>query len=119
MNPPTNQTLPFFAYGVFRPGELAFLQIKEFVESCRVGASIRGVLRIRDGLPIASPEDNGEIFGTVIKFRPGSEAPVYQRIADLEPDKQYRWEVASAGFEQANFLAGRSPRKGSDHPEEE
>src|SRR5213594_2684102 len=113
MNPPTNPTLPFFAYGVFKPGELAFLQIKGLAEGCRSGCSIRGALRIRDGLPIASPDEKGEISGVLIKFRSGSEAPAYQRIADLEPDYQYRWEEAETTFGQANFLAGRSPKKGS------
>lgn len=33
---PVNASLPFFAYGVFKPGELAFLQLKELVTKCRI-----------------------------------------------------------------------------------
>jgi len=29
MHMPDNPSLPFFAYGIFRPGQLAFLQVKE------------------------------------------------------------------------------------------
>lgn len=118
MNPPSDQTLHFFAYGVFKPGELAFLQVKDLVAECS-DCSMRGTLRIRDGLPIASPEDQGEIRGTLIKFHPTSENEAYRRIAELEPDNQYRWETVTLGLGKANFLAGRSPKKGSVHPDEE
>jgi hypothetical protein len=82
------------------------------VENCS-DYEIRGTLRIRDGLPIASSEEQGEIHGTLIKFRAGTEQEAYRRIAGLEPDNQYRWETANAGPGPVNFLAGRSPRKGS------
>lgn len=118
MNPPDDQNLPFFAYGVFKPGELAFLQVKDLVAECS-DCSIRGALRIRDGLPIASPEDQGIIRGALIKFRTGLEVEAYQRIADLEPDNQYRWETVTVKLKQANYLVGRSPKKGSVQPEVE
>ena len=118
MKPPTDLSLPFFAYGVFKPGELAFFQIKDLVAECSE-CSMRGTLRIRDGLPIASPEDQGEIRGTLIKFRPALEDEAYRRIAELEPDNQYRWETVTLGLGKANFLAGRSPKKGSVHLDDE
>ncbi|MBM3997918.1 MAG: hypothetical protein FJ303_27830 [Planctomycetes bacterium] len=118
MKPPNDLSLPFFAYGVFKPGELAFLQIKALVENC-ADCSIPGTLRIRDGLPIASLEQRGEIRGARIAFRPSSERQGYQRIADLEPGHQYRWETVELKCGKANVLAGRSPKKGSVHPEEE
>lgn len=119
MEPPNNQSLPFFAYGVFKPGELAFLQVKDLVETLST-CSITGVLRLRDGLPIASPDEPGNITGTLISFRRGNEEEAYRRIGALEPEKQYRWKTAVGEFGQANFLAGRSPHKGSvrfDEPE--
>jgi len=87
MNPPADQSLPFFAYGVFKPGELAFLQIKALVAEC-LDCSIPGTMRIRDGLPIVSPDDREEIRGALIKFHPAAEREAYQRIAELEPDNQ-------------------------------
>ena len=118
MNSPSDQNLPFFAYGVFKPGELAFLQVKDLVEECSACA-IRGALRIRDGLPIASPDEQGQIHGALIKFRAGLEHEAYRRIAELEPDHQYRWETVPVNLGKANFLAGRTPKKGSVHPEDE
>lgn len=42
----------FFAYGIFRPGELAFFQIREFLQEVSNPAYATGSLRLRDGLPI-------------------------------------------------------------------
>ena len=116
MNPPADQKLPFFAYGVFKPGELAFLQIKDMVLSCRSDTTYRGWLLIRDGLPIADLSGNDLIHGDLISFHPGLEEEAYRRIAALEPDTQYRWEVVIGEAGRANILAGRSPKKGSVHP---
>lgn len=114
MKLPDNLSQHFFAYGIFKPGELAFLQIKSSVNNCEP-CSISGKLFIRDGLPIASPPQHRSerISGAIIKFRPGSEARAYQLIADLEPDKQYQWAEASTAHGHVNYLTGRSPAKGS------
>ncbi len=105
--------LPFFAYGVFRPGELAFLQIKDLVATSQQNCSIAGALRIRDGLPISSPSQSERLLGTLIHFHHGSEEEAYRRIAELEPEAQYRWEVTSTEFGRVNHLAGRNPMRGS------
>jgi hypothetical protein len=41
--------LPFFAYGIFSPGQIAFFQIKNYVRQV-TAASAAGNLRIRDGV---------------------------------------------------------------------
>ena len=113
MVPPKDVSLPFFAYGVFKPGELAFHRLNDLVASQEPRCSIKGDLRVRDGLPIAHPEGHGKLHGVLIRFRPGTEHEAYSRIAALEPKKQYRWDVASVGGVSANYLAGKSPMKGS------
>lgn len=117
MCPPRDVSLPFFAYGVFKPGELAFLQIKEFVLDCS-RTSIPGQLKVRDGLPIAALDAIGEIDGVLIAFMPGFQESAYRRIADLEPEKQYRWETRAVGAQKYNVLAGVSPNKGSQSMDE-
>ena len=113
MDIPKNPSLPFFAYGVFKPNELAFLQIKDFVEQCSK-AVIPGTLRIRDGLPIISLEErHGQVQGSLIQFSAEAGQDAYRRIADLEPDNQYQWATVAVGDCEANCLAGRSPLKGS------
>ncbi|MBV9868551.1 MAG: hypothetical protein JO316_24620 [Abitibacteriaceae bacterium] len=113
MELPPNITLPFFAYGIFRPGQLAFHRVKDLVQETRTQRSIRGTLRLRDGLPIIDPTGHGEVQGDVLFFEPNAQADAYQRIVDIEPDKHYRWDVAISNGVQVNVLFGRSPRKGS------
>lgn len=109
---PVNASLPFFAYGVFKPGELAFLQLKELVTKCS-DCTIRAALRIRDGLPIAALNSQNTLPGTLIEFQTGLAEEAYRRIAKLEPKTQYRWDIADTRFGRANALLGRSPMKGS------
>lgn len=112
MIPPERQGLPFFAYGVFRPGQLAFHRLKPFVEAVRV-ACVRGELRVRDGLPILDPDCDGTVTGSLLPFRSPVAADAYQAIVDLEPDRQYRWDERSVDGAPANVLVGKSPKKGS------
>lgn len=113
MERPRNIGLPFFSYGIFRPGQLGFLQLKELVRERIEPAHVRGSLRLRDGLPIIDEQGSGEVNGVLLHFEPSRAAEAYDRIARLEPDNHYRWEEASADGKPANVLFGRSPKKGS------
>jgi hypothetical protein len=117
MPPPVNPALPFFAYGAFRPGELAFLRIKHYVaESTR--AVMAGALRVRDGLPIADIEGSGSIDGFSIRFIEEHQITAYREISELEPQKQYRWTERQVEGTTANVLIGESPKQGSQLLEE-
>ena len=111
--PPDDTLLPFFAYGAFKPGELAFHRLRDLVVSQESPRTIQGELRIRDGLPIANPVGNTRLRGALLRFRRGTEDEAYARIAALEPGKQYRWEIALVENTPANYLVGKSPMKGS------
>ena len=110
---PTNIDLPFFAYGIFKPGQLAFFQLKEMVKTTIEPATIRGQLLMRDGLLIMDLGQEGTVNGALLEFNPDMRHEAYERISLMEPDKQYRWEKAMVGQELANVLVGKSPRKGS------
>lgn len=118
MELPPNTELPFFAYGIFRPGQLGFFRIKHYVQSVEP-AIVQGELRIRDGLPIADPDGRGKIPGTILFFEPKSFAEAYKSITKLEPGSQYIWGQTSAEGKNVNILWGKSPLKGSYLLEEE
>jgi hypothetical protein len=118
MQPPPNQELPFFAYGVFKPGQLAFFQLKDFVAEVSLPTMIRGTLLVRDGLPIIDKDGHGEVKGVIFRFAENQGSEAYRRIAALEPQKHYCWEEVRAGETDVNVLLGKSPRKGSDHCED-
>jgi hypothetical protein len=120
VKPPDDLSLPFFAYGIFRPGQLAYFRVRDFVERVDVPAIVHGSLLIRDGLPIIDRESPGEVVGALIKFAERHAVDGYAQISALEPAKQYWWceskvtaDTGTSGGVVANVLMGRSPDKGS------
>ena len=88
------------------------------MEAVDEGCNCPGELLLRDGLPILDGDGPSEVVGTVIIFEQASTAEAYQRVCDLEPDTQYRWDtVEVAGKSNSkilcNALLGKSPKKGS------
>jgi len=107
----------FFAYGIFKPGQLAFRQIREFVAEMDSEATVTGTLYERDGLPILKAGGTGRVKGTLLTFRPDAQAEAYARVNMLGPEAQYRWrtvQVCTAmGNREAMALLGIKPDKGS------
>lgn len=114
-----NSNLPFFAYGLFRPGQVAFFQLRELVSSVTEPAHVAGTLLLRDGLPIIDSNGSGRVKGALVTFVPEQAATAYERISAMEPDKHYRWHEADVDGKPANVLLGRYPRKGSVPCEED
>ncbi len=115
MDNPPNISLPFFAYGIFKPGQLGYLRLIDLVGEAKPDCKIKGELLMRDGLPIidGKPGHSGTCTGAMLTFKPEDVETAYQRIAKIEPDKHYRWGVTSSEGTDVNILFGRSPRKGS------
>src|SRR4051794_8101696 len=113
MERPANLDLPFFAYGLFKPGQLAFFQLRDFVSNVADPVRITGSLLLRDGLPIIDANSNRWVKGVLLTFSPGRAAEAYDRISAMEPDKHYRWDKGQVNETSANVLLGRFPRKGS------
>jgi hypothetical protein len=112
MQRPNNIDHPFFAYGIFRPGQLGFFQLKDLVSQI-ILSDMAGSLLLRDGLPIIDPHGRGNVKGALLCFATSKAAEAYARISSLEPYRHYRWGEAQASGRIANVLFGRSPRKGS------
>lgn len=109
---PPNVELPFFAYGIFQPSEIAYFRIKEHVQS-RQRHKLRGDLLVRDGILIADENGNGIVNGVVLTFRPNQGQFAYAKVADLEPEDQYRWAEVEIDNRRVNVLWGRKPNQGS------
>lgn len=101
--------LPFFAYGIFSPGQIAFFQIKSHVRQV-TDASATGVLRIRDGVPVLDATAHGKVAnGYRIEFNGADAEFAYQAIQGMEPSTQYRWRKDG----EMNVLVGYKPQRGS------
>lgn len=57
----------FFAYGLFKPGQLAFHKIQDLVKDS-LDAKVVGKLKDRDGIPIYVNEGNNHVKGALIFF---------------------------------------------------
>jgi Gamma-glutamyl cyclotransferase, AIG2-like len=116
---PRDVTRPFFAYGLFMPGQLAYFQIRDLATS--TPATVTGQLRIRDGVPFLAPSAPGySVTGALVSFAPADAEEGYGRIAAMEPKHLYSWGTIAVddgvndNGVDANVLLGRSPEKG--HP---
>jgi len=116
LEPPTDQSRPFFAYGLLKPGELAFPLLEPFVASRDPGWTC-GTLWLRDGIPLLDRDADGQVAGWLLRFDPSRLGEAWEAVCSFEPAKQYKWAVAQAqsgtGTTDANALAGRQVRAGS------
>ena len=113
MEPPRDTQLPFFSYGIFKPGELGHHQLREFIED-RKSCSISGRLNIRDGLPLMDSDGGRTVTGWLLFFNPGKSVEAYNKICKMEPGKQYYWKEREINGYRVNILEGKSLNKGSE-----
>jgi hypothetical protein len=85
MNIPNNTKLPFFAYGLFKPGQLCFFRIKDLVKEYSE-AELSGRLKERDGIPLLILDSYSKIKGFLIQFIDENEVNAYKRIIGIEPE---------------------------------
>ena len=88
---PQDLNLPFFAYGAFKPGELAFAQIREYLSSEPSPVFAEGHLKVRDGLPLFDPNGSGNVRGFLLNFSPETGKLAYEKICAFEPKNIYFW----------------------------
>jgi hypothetical protein len=101
--------MPFFAYGIFSPGQIAFFQIKNYVREI-AEASVAGTLLIRDGVPVLDTTARNKVVnGYRIEFNDADAESAYKAIQRMEPSTQYRW----CDDDGMNVLVGRKPSRGS------
>ena len=121
VNLPKKTSLPFFAYGLFKPRQLCYSRIKELVRETKEG-TVGGRLKERDGMPLLVSNPNDTVRGHLIYFHAGKEDEAYNRIMEIEPEEVYRWDTIRVDDQvDANVLLGRKEGRGSfdiEHCEE-
>jgi hypothetical protein len=113
MRLPNNEKFPFFAYGLFKPGQLCFFRIKDFVKSTSE-TEVNGILKERDGIPLLVPSKYSKIKGILIHFHSDRETEAYESVVAVEPKEVYHWgEVIAGEGIRANALLGKRGDRGS------
>lgn len=108
--------LPYFAYGLLQPHEIAHTQIKSLLRDEPIQEEVQGALYARDGLPLLAPgEGYNSVGGYLLRFAAEHAGEAYRRISAFEPAKHYKWGMAKLlhSGETANVLVGKRVQKGS------
>lgn len=120
LKPPANINLPFVAYGIFRPGDISFLFLKDYLEVDPIRESIIGDIRIRDGVLIFSNKDadspglrKEKIDVYILKFKEDKSDKVYNYICQKEPNNLYEWGEILVGDKLCNVLYSKDINNGS------
>ncbi len=119
MKMPEDFVLPFFAYGLFKPGQLCFERIKDLVSKVEDGYA-GGSLRERDGIPLFNNSQGySRVKGSLIYFIKDREEEAYKRIIEIEPEEIYCWgKVIVNDQSNSNVLLGKRELRGSGSPME-
>lgn len=114
-----NSKLPFFAYGILKPGEIAYSNIKCCIAD-KDEDDIPYSMKQRDGVPILLPKEseNGKkTHGYKYYFYDNKKA--YKIINQTISNKLYEWGIITIGTDDFNVLFGKCPNLGSDAIEED
>ena len=122
LNLPKNINLPFFTYGIFKPGQLAYSKIKNHVLDY-TNVEINYEMKHRDGVPILidGEKDYYHTKGSIITFKENNEKIAYHIICKTELKKLYEWKTIKINGYDVNVLFGLNPDNGSnpiENPEE-
>ena len=112
-----DSNLPFFAYGIFKPRQIAYSKIKDLVLQ-KKEISINRPMKHRDGVPILLKKENEryKTKGFLYDFSDGEKA--YRIICQTMSPALYKWGTIDVEGEKANVLFGLKPDSGSDYIED-
>lgn len=114
MQMPTDTSLPFFSYGIFRVGGISFICIKEHIKNIEKDKRAVGQLLVRDGIPILDTQEKSFYAdGDICYFKDAECEEAYGKIIGLEPEKYYTWEQQEIEGIKVNLLSGVKAKKGS------
>lgn len=110
---PENVNRPFVAYGIFKPGQIAYCQLKDFVD-CAAKVAVPGSLRLRDGVVLFDKRiKDGPVDAFRLSFLSGLEQQAYAVISDMEPSNLFYWDSVEIDGEVCNILSGKKIDRGS------
>ena len=95
---------PFFAYGIFKKGQLAYSRISDFVENVEPD-DVHREMHIRDGVPVIKNEYSSRISrGEKIHFFDDGKYEAYEIISNTQLGNVYEWDTIDIGRETFNVL---------------
>lgn len=114
LKPPENTEFPFLTYGLFKPDQLAFNQIKHLTKKNVTPVYIEATLKHVNGMPVLINEFNmwnEPVKGYILKFRKKKGKTAYNYISDTKDMHIYSWETVKFNGEKVNVLVSANPEK--------
>ena len=95
---------PYFAYGIFKKGQLAYSKIADCVENVEPG-EVPYKMNIRDGVPAIKKEySDCNTIGDKIYFTDDKKVEAYKIISDTQLGNIYKWDTTDIDGETFNIL---------------
>lgn len=113
--PPIGNDLerPFFAYGIFKPGQIAFYKIENCIFKFENHEIPREMI-MRDGVPIIKNINSSRFTnGYKIYFKKEDCETAYGKISETQPYDLYKWDVIEVNGDECNILIGKDSDNGS------
>lgn len=105
---------PFFAYGVFKPNQVAYSLIEEYVDNFKKFELNNYSLLHRNGMPMIT-RGRGKTEGYLIKFKENYCNVAYNLISKSKSKSLYEWKVVIIDFEPINCLLAVNEGLGKDY----
>jgi len=94
---PKDISLPFFAYDVFKPSQVAFSRIKDYIDekNCKWNIEVSYPLHLVNGVPYLFKSRNqyNRTQGSLIYFKQEYAYDAYQTISKSKSYKMYKWDT--------------------------
>lgn len=107
-----NPKLPYFAYGVFKKGQIAHSRIEKFICDEKEDMPVRHPMGIRDGIPLLFDEKSGRAKGNLIYFNEKDRENAYKIIYNTQSEVFYQWKEIEVEGEPANAAVANKKDKG-------
>ena len=111
---PENLDLPFFTYGFFKPNQISYSRIKDFIYKRKTKEMfVKGYIRHANGMPILflNRKSNYDVLGNIYYFKEADKKKAYERIGYGKHMNIYRWKEIEVNDITANALVSSTPRK--------
>lgn len=111
---PENPDLPFFTYGLFKPNQLSYSRIKDFIYKGKTKEMmVKGYIRHANGMPILflNKKSDYNVLGNVYYFKKADKKKAYERIGYGKHMNIYKWKEVDLGDISANALVSSTPGK--------
>ena len=111
IEPPTDTSLPFFAYGFYKPHQLAYPQIESFVKGMPEKAKVHASLKQINNIPVLVKYNDYDPYveGYLIKFKNNMQEDAYKKVGYSRNKGIYEWKVMNVDGQRANVLVSATP----------